>query len=275
MREISLDRLRTLVEISDLGSFAEAARRLNLAPPTISLHVAELEARVGAPLLTRNRGQVRPTAIGETLLARARRLLADADGPVYLANINGETVSMPGRNFRIKKIPDPIPSFGGKKPYDSTIAQGDASVAAGIRADMDALRFNTAIAKLIQLNNALTQEAAAVGGSPREVVVPLVQMLSPLCPHIAEELWSRLGNDLTVTFVPFPVADQSLLVEETIEYPVQINGKVRTRLTVPNEADQATIQALALADEKVIAALDGEVPKKIIVIPGRMVNLVV
>jgi leucyl-tRNA synthetase len=78
-----------------------------------------------------------------------------------------------------------------------------------------------------------------------------------------------------VTFVPFPVADQSLLVEDTIEYPVQINGKVRTRLTVPNEADQATIQALALADEKVIAALDGEVPKKIIVIPGRMVNLVV
>jgi leucyl-tRNA synthetase len=103
----------------------------------------------------------------------------------------------------------------------------------------------------------------------------MVQMLSPLCPHLAEELWSRLGNDQTVTFVPFPVADQSLLVEETIEYPVQINGKVRTRLTVPHEADQATIQALALADEKVIAALDGEVPKKIIVIPGRMVNLVV
>jgi leucyl-tRNA synthetase len=145
----------------------------------------------------------------------------------------------------------------------------------GIRADMDALRFNTAIAKLIQLNNALTQESAAVGGSPREVVIPMIQMLSPLCPHIAEELWQRLGHDHTVTFVPFPVADQSLLVEETIEYPVQINGKVRTRLTVPNEADQATIQALALADEKVIAALDGEVPKKIIVIPGRMVNLVV
>jgi DNA-binding transcriptional LysR family regulator len=79
MREISLDRLRTLVEIAHLGSFAEAARQLNLAPPTISLHVAELEARVGAPLLTRNRGQVRPTAIGETLLSRARRLLADAD----------------------------------------------------------------------------------------------------------------------------------------------------------------------------------------------------
>lgn len=79
MREISLDRLRTLVVIADLGSFAEASRQLNLAPPTISLHVTELEARVGAPLLTRNRGQVRPTAVGETLLAHARRLLADAD----------------------------------------------------------------------------------------------------------------------------------------------------------------------------------------------------
>lgn len=79
MREISLDRLRTLVVIADRASFADAARQLNLAPPTISLHVAELEARIGAPLLTRTRGQVRPTAIGETLLARARRLLADAD----------------------------------------------------------------------------------------------------------------------------------------------------------------------------------------------------
>ncbi|MCO7519231.1 MULTISPECIES: LysR family transcriptional regulator [unclassified Pseudomonas] len=79
MREISLDRLRTLVMIADNGSFADAARQLSLAPPTISLHIAELEARIGAPLLSRTRGQVRPTAIGETLLARARRLLADAD----------------------------------------------------------------------------------------------------------------------------------------------------------------------------------------------------
>ncbi len=79
MREISLDRLRTLVVISQLGSFAAAARQLNLAPPTISLHVAELESRVGTSLLTRTRGQVRPTAIGETLLVRARRLLADAE----------------------------------------------------------------------------------------------------------------------------------------------------------------------------------------------------
>ncbi|OLL31879.1 LysR family transcriptional regulator [Burkholderia sp. SRS-W-2-2016] len=79
MREISLDRLRTLVMIADLGSFAEAARVLHLAPPTVSLHIAELESRVGAPLLSRKRGQVRPSAIGETLIAHARQLLSDAE----------------------------------------------------------------------------------------------------------------------------------------------------------------------------------------------------
>ncbi len=78
MREISLDRLRTLVTIADLGSFAEAARTLNLAPPTVSLHIAELEERVGGALLSRTRGRVLPTAIGETLVARGRRLLLDA-----------------------------------------------------------------------------------------------------------------------------------------------------------------------------------------------------
>jgi DNA-binding transcriptional LysR family regulator len=79
MREISLDRLRTLVAIADLSSFAEAARVLNLAPPTVSLHIADLEERVGASLLSRTRGRVQPSAIGETLIERARRLLSDAD----------------------------------------------------------------------------------------------------------------------------------------------------------------------------------------------------
>ncbi|BBT39775.1 LysR family transcriptional regulator [Pseudomonas putida] len=95
MREISLDRLRTLVVIADLGSFAEAARQLNLAAPTISLHVAELEARVGAPLLTRTRGQVRPTTVGETLLGRARRLLADAD--LALDEVRRQVQGLTGR----------------------------------------------------------------------------------------------------------------------------------------------------------------------------------
>ncbi|MBV8621798.1 MAG: LysR family transcriptional regulator [Curvibacter sp.] len=95
MRELSLDRLRTLVAIADLGSFAAAARALNLAPPTVSLHVAELEARVGAPLLLRQRGQVRPSGVGETLLGRARRLLADVDEA--LDEVRGQVQGRTGR----------------------------------------------------------------------------------------------------------------------------------------------------------------------------------
>jgi DNA-binding transcriptional LysR family regulator len=95
MREISLDRLRTLVAIADLGSFAEAARVLNLAPPTVSLHIADLEARVGATLLSRTRGQVQPSVIGQTLVERARRLLADAEQA--LEDVQRQVLGLAGR----------------------------------------------------------------------------------------------------------------------------------------------------------------------------------
>jgi len=95
MREISLDRLRTLVAIADHGSFAEAARVLNLAPPTVSLHIADLEARVGGALLSRTRGRVQPSAIGETLIERARRLLADAEQA--LEDLERQVLGLAGR----------------------------------------------------------------------------------------------------------------------------------------------------------------------------------
>ncbi|MSZ37308.1 MAG: leucine--tRNA ligase, partial [Actinobacteria bacterium] len=144
----------------------------------------------------------------------------------------------------------------------------------GIRSDMDGLRFNTAIAKLIELNNALTQEAAATGSTPLEIASPMIHMLAPLCPHMAEELWGRLGHSQTLTFEPFPVFDPQLLIDDTFEYPVQINGKVRSRLVVPTGTDLATVQALVLSDPKVLATLGGQTPKKVVVVPGRMVNLV-
>jgi leucyl-tRNA synthetase len=144
----------------------------------------------------------------------------------------------------------------------------------GVRADMDGLRFNTAIAKLIELNNALTQHVTAHGSTPREAALALARMLSPLCPHMAEEIWSRLGHADTITYEPFPDADPAMLVDDTMEYPVQINGKVRARVEVATGADTKTVEAIALADERVIAALAGATPKKVIVVPGRMVNLV-
>ncbi len=140
-----------------------------------------------------------------------------------------------------------------------------------VRTEMDALRFNTAIAKLIELNNHVTK----LDATPREVAEPMVIMLAPLVPHVGEELWRAVGHDGTIAYVAFPVADPALLVDDTIEVPVQVNGKVRGRITVAADADRDALEAAALADEKVAAAIDGATPKKVIVVPGRMVNVVV
>ena len=140
----------------------------------------------------------------------------------------------------------------------------------GVREELDNLRFNTAIAKLIEFNNHLTK----LGGCPADMAEPLVKMLAPLAPHAAEELWQKLGHADSVAYEPFPVANPALLVADTVEYPVQVNGKVRSRITVAADADTDAVQAVALADEKVVAALAGGAPKKVIVIPGRMVNIV-
>jgi leucyl-tRNA synthetase len=144
----------------------------------------------------------------------------------------------------------------------------------GVGIDMQNLRFNTAISKLIELNNALTIYVNEHGSTPREVAVPLVQMLSPLCPHMAEELWSMLGQTTELTFAPFPVADPALLVSDTIEIPIQVNGKVRSKLSVLPTVTDDELRALALADEKVIALLNGAEPAKVVIVPKRLVNVV-
>ncbi|MEV1287968.1 leucine--tRNA ligase [Micromonospora sp. NPDC049679] len=138
----------------------------------------------------------------------------------------------------------------------------------GVRADMDGLRFNTAIAKLIELTNGLTQLA----GTPREVAEPLVLMLAPFAPHIAEELWQRLGHGDSLTYADFPVADPALLRAESVTYPVQINGKVRGRVEVAADAAEPQVREAALA--AVADQLAGREPRKVIVVAGRMVSVV-
>ena len=109
----------------------------------------------------------------------------------------------------------------------------------------------------------------------REVAEPMVQLLSIVAPHIGEELWAKLGHDTSVVWTPFPTIDEALLTEDTVELPVQVNGKVRGHITVAADADQATMTAAALAVDNVAAHLDGAEPRKVIVVPGRMVNIVV
>ncbi|GAA5045755.1 leucine--tRNA ligase [Nocardia callitridis] len=162
------------------------------------------------------------------------------------------------------RVTDASPTAATQRLLHKTIA--------GVDEDFAALRDNTAGAKLIELTNHLTKTYP--DGAPRTVVEPVVLMLAPLSPHIAEELWERLGHTDSLAHGPFPIADPALLVDESVEYPIQVNGKVRSRIQVPADADKGAIEAAALADEKIAALLDGAAPRKLIVVPGRLVNIV-
>lgn len=142
----------------------------------------------------------------------------------------------------------------------------------GVRSDFAAMQYNTAIAKLIVLNNHVTKSGAPAS---RVVAEASVLMTAPLAPHIAEELWERLGHHGSLAHGPFPEADPAYLVDSTVEYPIQINGKVRSRITVAADLAAAEIQAAALAEPKIVEALAGVTPKKIVVVPGRMISVVV
>ncbi|WP_298325003.1 leucine--tRNA ligase [Haloactinopolyspora sp.] len=139
-----------------------------------------------------------------------------------------------------------------------------------VRSDMAAMRFNTAIARMIELNNHLTKLSAV----PREVAEPLVLMIAPVAPHIAEEMWSRLGHSTSLAYEPFPTPDPDLLVDETVTCVVQVAGKVRDRIEVPPSVDDDTLQEQALASEAVQRALEGRGVRKVIVRAPKLVNVV-
>ncbi|WP_432829401.1 leucine--tRNA ligase [Dactylosporangium sp. CA-092794] len=141
----------------------------------------------------------------------------------------------------------------------------------GVRVDIEEMRFNTAIAKMIELTNRITQ--VSVKGTPREAADPLVRMIAPFAPHLAEELWQRLGNESTVAYADFPQADPAYLVAESVTYPVQVNGKVRGKIDISADADDSAVRDAALV--AVADQLAGKTPKKVIVVPGRMVSVVV
>ncbi|MEV3855433.1 leucine--tRNA ligase [Streptomyces sp. NPDC050095] len=141
----------------------------------------------------------------------------------------------------------------------------------GVRGDLEGMRFNTAIAKVTELNNHLTK----VGGPlPRSVAERLVLLVAPLAPHVAEELWRKLGHTGSVVHVDFPVADPQYVVDEAVTCVVQIKGKVKARLEVSPSISDEELEKVALADEKVIAALDGAGIRKVIVRAPKLVNIV-
>ncbi len=159
------------------------------------------------------------------------------------------------------------------EPSDDTLRVLHRTIAA-VRDGMETLRFNTSIARITELSNHLTATYPD-GGVPRSVAEPLALLLGPLAPHAAEELWSRLGHPRTSAYEPFPVADRAWLIDDTVEIPVQVNGKVRSRVTVAADLDRAGLEAAARADEKVAVLLADTTVRKVVVVPGKLVNFVV
>jgi leucyl-tRNA synthetase len=144
-----------------------------------------------------------------------------------------------------------------------------------VASDMRTLEFNTAIAALMALNNRLTRVLDEHGEAPVEVVRAMVLMLAPLTPHVAEELWERLGETAPLLSAAFPVPDPALLVDDEVEVPVQVNGKVRARIMVAAGSSEADHEAAARADPHIADLLAGKTISKVIVVPGRTVNFVV
>ncbi|MDN5963930.1 MAG: class I tRNA ligase family protein, partial [Actinomyces sp.] len=140
-----------------------------------------------------------------------------------------------------------------------------------VTTEYEHMRINTAIARLIVLNNHLT----GLDAVPREVIEALVLMTSPVAPHIAEELWQRLGHTASLAREPFPVVtDPSLLVDDTVTAIVQVNGKVKARLEVPTDISEEDLREQALATDAIIRVLEGREPLKVIVRAPRLVNVV-
>ena len=140
--------------------------------------------------------------------------------------------------------------------------------------DLEAMAFNTAIsAMMVFINEA--EDFAKAGGLPKEYLVKFVQCLAPFAPHLGEELWEFLGGEKTLSYEPWPVYDPAALVEDEIEIPVQVMGKLRGRVKIPAAATPPEMEAAAKADAEVMKFLEGKTIVKVIAVPKRMVNFVV
>ncbi|MDH5558351.1 MAG: leucine--tRNA ligase, partial [Alphaproteobacteria bacterium] len=148
----------------------------------------------------------------------------------------------------------------------------------GVTDDLDRFRFNRAVARIRELTNMLGDLAGDgqdVAWIRRVGVETAVLLIGPMMPHLAEELWSQLGHDIPLTETPWPRADESLLVEETVTVGVQVNGKLRGTIELPIDADKETVESLALELDGVKRVMEGKPPRKVIVVPNKIVNVVV
>ena len=139
---------------------------------------------------------------------------------------------------------------------------------------VESFGFNAAIARLYAFTNTLGRSGAGAAAK-RQATLVLAQLMAPMTPHLSEEIWAMLGGQGLIAVAPWPKADAAMLIDDTVTLPIQINGKRRSEITVPKDMAVAKIELLVLADEAVVRSLDGAALKKLIVVPGRIVNVVI
>jgi leucyl-tRNA synthetase len=167
-------------------------------------------------------------------------------------------------------IKDTTPANANDAPLQKDTHKAIHDVTVGL----ESFGFNSAIARLYGFTNILAKSKAS-GDTKKMAAKTLIQLMGPMTPHLSEELWKELGGDGLVVSAKWPKADPKLLVDDEITLPVQINGKRRTEITVSKDTNSSEVERITLLCEAVVKALDGQLPKKVIVVPGRIVNVVV
>ncbi|MFV0359542.1 class I tRNA ligase family protein, partial [Tropicimonas sp.] len=177
---------------------------------------------------------------------------------------------------RVYRIADELRDAGAPEggAEDEALLRATHRAIAGVTEGIDTFAFNTSVARLYAFTNTIAKSNASPGARAQAMRV-MAQLMSPMTPHLAEEIWAMLGGDRLVAEAGWPVADMAMLIEETVTLPIQINGKRRGEIEIAREAGKAAIEAMVLDCPAVVRALDGKPPKKLIVVPGRIVNVVV
>ena len=180
---------------------------------------------------------------------------------------------------RLWRMATETPVFSGDKPssFDeaaTSLRMQTHRALHGAAEDIEAFHMNKAVARLRELANAI-EKYPANDWARREALEYLVQGFNPMMPHVTEELWAQMGHKTLLAEGAWPAADPALLQSDTVTIAVQVNGKVRATITLPKDMDQKEAEKAALADPGVQKALDGKTVRKVIVVPGRIVNVVV
>ncbi|HEA28763.1 MAG TPA: leucine--tRNA ligase, partial [Leeuwenhoekiella sp.] len=172
--------------------------------------------------------------------------------------------------FKVPQAPQSPQSPKGEQKVDAEGLKILHKTIKKVEEDIEHFSFNTSVSTFMIAVNELT----AINCNAREVLEPLTVLLSPYAPHIAEELWEKLGHSGSIAAVPFPVYEEKYTRETSKEYPISFNGKMRFTMTLPLDLSKEEIEKAVLENEKTQEYLDGRTPKKVIVVPGKIVNLV-